>query len=84
MVKNPILHKDGLPSSTCRIGLCPKGCSGSTARGYQLAGGLFYMEKQSVEMCACQLRSGFKVLVPKANNPNALTDEKIIKKLKKS
>ncbi len=36
MVKKLILHKDGLPTSTCRMSLPSKGGSGSSERGYQL------------------------------------------------
>lgn len=45
MVIKLILHRDGLPSSICRISPCPKGHGGSTERGYQLAGGHFCMNK---------------------------------------
>lgn len=46
MVKKPVLLEDGFLSSSCRTGLCSKGYSDSTARGYQLAEGLFCMEKK--------------------------------------
>lgn len=49
MVANPILHKDGLPTSTCRIGLPSKGGSGSSERGYQLfRETLFVFSKQII------------------------------------
>jgi len=44
-LKNLVLHKDGLLTSTCRTSLCSKGYSGSTVRGCQLEGDLFCMEK---------------------------------------
>jgi hypothetical protein len=47
MVKNPILHKDGLPTSTCRIGLPSKGGGGSSERGYQLFRETFFVSQIS-------------------------------------
>ena len=49
MAENPILHRDGLLSSTCRIGLYPKGCGGSTARDCRLAGDLFCMDEKQIK-----------------------------------
>lgn len=45
MAKYPILHRDGLPTSIRRMGLCPKGHSGNTARGCQLVGRPFLCTK---------------------------------------
>lgn len=39
MAKNPILCRDGLRSSTRRIGVCSKGYIDNSERDYQLAGG---------------------------------------------
>lgn len=47
MVANPILHKDGLPTSTCRIGLPSKGGSDSSERGYQLFRETFFVSQIS-------------------------------------
>ena len=46
MVKQTLLYKNGLPTSTCRVGLCPKGYSDSTERGCQLVGRPFLLSKK--------------------------------------